>query len=290
MLDQSDKQQLATRIQEHLEKSPGIRPFPAAVTRLLAEIKNVNSSTSSFVPIIESDPSLALQVMRMVSSPLFGLPKVKSIGHAIALLGTNKMRTLALSAAGANLFSAGASAKKQRQFIWNHSIGCGIVARLLANHIPTVVPEDAFLGGIFHDIGKLLFYDVVPVEYSDLASSCEGSELTKREDAAFGINHQELGLRSAHDWQLPKEVKVAIGWHHNPLEAPVHADVAKAIFYADALAKSWNIGPPEASLVLPSEAMAEYQLDSSTMEELRERATEAFEMSQTACSLDQAIV
>lgn len=273
---QTANQPLAQQIKEHLEKHPSIRPFPTAVTRLLAESKNPNSSTAACVPIIESDASLAVQVMRMANSPLFGLPKVQSIAHAVSLLGTNKLRTLAFSVAGANMFDGGSDARKQRQFVWNHSIGCAIVARLLADHNPTVAPEDVYLGGIFHDVGKLLFYDLAPVEYTALAKSFSGSELTHQEDLLFGTNHEDVGLKSAHSWQLPKEIKAAIGWHHKPNESPAFQDVATTVFYADALAKSWGVGPADASSNLRNEAMAEFGLTEEVLDELQTQALDEF--------------
>lgn len=270
------RQELAKKVQAHLQASPEIRPFPAAVSRLLAACQDIKASACTFEPIIESDPALSIQVLRLANSPLFGLPKVNSIAHAVALLGLNKLRTLAMSIAGASMFSEGTAAKIQRQWTWNHSVGCAIVARLLAGHT-SVAPDDAFLGGIFHDVGKLFFFEVVPEEYSALSASHSGVALAQKEDSLFGTTHEEVGLSSAHSWQLPKEIKAAIGWHHRPDQAPVHKDVAATIFFADALAKSWGIGPANASSNVRSDVLTEYDLTEDQLDKLQERAHQQFD-------------
>lgn len=275
-------EELAKKVQARLQESPEIRPFPAAVSRLLSACKDIDASARTFEPIIESDPALSIQVLRIANSPLFGLPKVNSIAHAVALLGLNKLRTLAMSIAGASMFSEGRVAKVQRQWIWNHSVGCAIVARLLAEHNSTVTSEDAFLGGIFHDVGKLFFFDVVPDEYSALADSTTGAALVEEEKSLFGTSHEEIGLKSAHSWQLSKEIKAAIGWHHRPEQAPVHRDVAASIFFADALAKSWGIGPANASSNVRNDVLTEYNLTEGELDKLQERARQEFDETMNA--------
>lgn len=276
-LDATARRQLSAKIREHLDKSPEIRPFPAAVSRLLAAVQNPHASLKTFEPIIESDPSLSIQVLRLANSPLFGLPKVNSIAHAVSLLGVNRLRTLGMSVAGATMFSHGKQAEMQRRITWNHSVGCAIVGRLLSEYIPDVSPEDAFLGGIFHDVGKLFFYDVVPKEYASLTSTHSGAGLAEEERQVFGTNHEEIGLNSAHSWQLPPTIKAAIAWHHRPESAPVHPEVAAAIFFADGLAQSWGIGPANAAFCPQQDVIREYGISDEDLHEIQEQARVEFD-------------
>jgi HD-like signal output (HDOD) protein len=238
-----DKRRLAKQIQEYLSKSPEVRPFPAAVSRLLAACQDPDANCQKFESIIECDPGLSVKILRLANSPLF-CPSgaVKGIAHAVSLLGLRKLKSIAMSVAGASLFSAGNGAQQQRQQLWSHSVGCAVVARLLADFTPNVNSDDAFLGGVFHDVGKLLFYDVIPIEYAQIESSFDGLSLVEEEAFIMGTTHEEIGLISANSWKLPDEVKAAVGWHHRPDEASLFPEIAAITGVADQMAKRWGIG------------------------------------------------
>jgi putative nucleotidyltransferase with HDIG domain len=173
------------------------------------------------------------------------------------------------------MFSSGTTATAQRKLLWRHSIGCATVARLLSEYIPGIDAQDAFLAGIFHDVGKLLFFDVVPGEYSTFERSCT-ERFLEQEESLFGTTHEEIGLKSAHTWGLPKEIKSAIGWHHRPDQTPVHSDIAAAIGFANALAKHWGIGSDE-SAHYDNQLLSKTQLSDERLNQVRERASEEFE-------------
>ncbi len=172
MLQTVEKQELTKRVQECLAERPEVRPFPAAVTQLLAACQDANTKAETFVKIIECDPALAVRLLRMANSPLYGVANgVRGIGHAVSILGMRQLKNLALSVAGKAMFSEGSKAAEERQNLWNHSLGCAAVARVLAKSVPTVSPEVAFLAGMFHDVGKLFLYDVVADEYAEMAAT-----------------------------------------------------------------------------------------------------------------------
>ena len=241
-----DKRRLAKKIEKHLSSAAEVRPFPAAVARLTAACQDPNACSKTFEPIISCDPALSVKVLRVARSPLY-CPQggVKTIPHAVSLLGLRKLKSVGMSVAGAAMFASGATAQQRRQALWQHSVGCAVVAGRIAEYVPGVDPDDAFLGGIFHDIGKLLFYDAIPEEYAELDESMSGLQLIREEEFLFGRTHEQIGLASAVSWQLPDEVKAAVGWHHRPEEAEFCADYARVVGTADYLSKHWAIGSDE---------------------------------------------
>ncbi len=237
MLKAAPRPSLQDLVQDRLSQNAEIRPFPAAVTRLLAAIQDESATATTFEKIIECDPGLSVRILKMANSPFCGLAnEVRSVGHATSVLGNRKLKSLALSVAGGAIFSDSASAAKERQARWSHSMGCATVARLLAKSLPDLSPDDAFLAGIFHDVGKLLLYDVVPEDYARLHTDCFGQAHVDEEKRVFGVTHEEIGLTSAHSWGLSKEVKTAIGFHHHATTSPIHAEYATLIHVANGLA------------------------------------------------------
>lgn len=231
-----------TKVQEGLEDLNTLRPFPAAVTQLLAACQDPKSTATTYEKIIEIDPGLSMRLLRMANSPLYGFAKeVRNVGQAASMLGVRKLRSLALSVAGMQVFSTGTDAVKERQFLWSHSIACATLARVIAEHCRVDGEEQEFLAGIFHDVGMLFLYDTVPEAYVKLVNCVSDASLPDGEKFLFGTTHEEIGMRSANGWGLSEEIKTTIGFHHRPDEAPAHRSLVNLIFAADTLDHAWGI-------------------------------------------------
>lgn len=232
--------EVGEKIKESLDDLSELRPFPASVSMLLSKLNDVNANAKTFADIIECDAALAVRLLRAANSPLYGVSnEVRSIEHAVTLLGMRGLKSLALSLAGASLFLTGTKAVKERQAVWKHSLGCATVARSLARHTPNIPKDEAFLAGIFHDVGKLFLYDFAPEEYSAIS---ESEDLIAHERDLFDVTHEELGIRSASRWNLAEEIKVAIGYHHRPEQAPTHREYAMVVSLANQLAHLGGVG------------------------------------------------
>lgn len=200
------------------------------------------------------------------------------------MLGRRPLRTLSLSLAGASMFSDGGPTHEERATLWRHSLGCASTARLLAKQVASVSPDDAFLAGIFHDVGKLVFYDVAPTEYTNLAQSNVGSELAMLEQTRFAVTHEVVGLRSAHAWNLAEEIKVAIGYHHSPQESPNHFEIAALVNLADALSRNWGIGTNQPAHLDVSKCLESLNLDAEILPVLIEEARTTYRETVQACA------
>lgn len=237
------KRRLSGVIAERLKRSPEVGPFPAIVTQLISACQDPHADSRRFESIIECDPALAGRVMWMANKPLFcASAQVRNIGHAVSVLGLRRLKSVAMCVAGEAMFSSGKRAQTQRRNLWNHSVGCAVVAQSIARYLPVVEKDEAFLAGIFHDIGKLLFYETIPEEYSALEASFSGRELIAEEERLLGATHEAVGLASADSWALPLELQAAIGWHHHPTKAQAFPRFAQVVALANRLAKRWGIG------------------------------------------------
>lgn len=70
-----------------------VSPLKINLIRLLNTIQDEDLDFDEIATIIERDTALSVSLLRMVNSPYFGLSgKIKTIGHAIAMLGEDEMR------------------------------------------------------------------------------------------------------------------------------------------------------------------------------------------------------
>jgi putative nucleotidyltransferase with HDIG domain len=285
MLKQKNRTRSSELIESELNKAWAIQPFPRVVSQLLSATNDSNANSKSLANIIESDAALSTRLLRMANGPLYGYSNViRSIDHATTILGIRPLRNLALTYAGSTVFAIG-SVAEQRDALWDHSLGCATIARLLAKFVSTVEPDEAFLAGIFHDVGKLFFHDVVPREYARLAGVSSGTRLMEQEQEEFGFTHEEVGSKLATAWQLPEQLVVVVGHHHRPEQAIAHNELTAVVHVADGLARAGGVGSPIETGDNVLDIAREYLcLDKDTTESIQEQAFEMFEETKQAFS------
>jgi putative nucleotidyltransferase with HDIG domain len=226
-----------------LESLPELRPFPAVASQLLAETENPESSAADLTRLIRADPVIAVRLLKLANSSLFGFPgEIRSIDHAIVILGRRQLCNFAVSLAAGDMFASGSTSQTSRMVLWHHSIGCAAVARTIAENVRGAAADEAFLAGIMHDVGKLVFFDILSDEYHSATSDVPSSSILKVERQEYGITHQEVGQRCADEWGLPYEINEAISNHHLDGAAELPSQVSAIVAAANVLAKKWSLG------------------------------------------------
>src|SRR5205807_5018995 len=82
------------RVIGELDKLP---PFSPVLTRLMATLADEDVSFGELAGIIETDAVLAGNLLRVVNSPLYGrISAINSVRHAVAIMGSIKIRNLVL--------------------------------------------------------------------------------------------------------------------------------------------------------------------------------------------------
>lgn len=271
---------------DQLDDLPELRPFPAVATRLMEAMNDPATTAATLGEILKCDPSISLKLLSLANGSVFGFSgEVRTVEHAIVVLGQKKVRNLAISAAAEQAFASGETAAEERQVLWQHSLGCGVLARAVAKHLGDVADDEAFLAGVVHDVGKLVFLDHVPDDYQRVAMAASVSSIVNAEREAFGLDHTELGLRCGEDWGLPWEINEVIGNHHATSEASEMDMLTRIVAAANSLAQAWEIGPAGTVTETPEEVVQRLELPvtAEDLELLRKQATMAFGELQQHC-------
>ena len=193
--------------------------LPAVYTRIVETLNSPRTSSSLLASIVSKDASLSARLLRLVNSAFYGFPsKIDSISRGVTLLGTNELTTLALGISVVRLFQNMPTELIDMEVFWKHSIRCGLFAQLLAGHKVGLSEEKLFVGGLLHDIGRLIMLRKVPQPYAEaiLLSRREHLPLFSAEQALLGCDHAEVGRMLSEEWNLPRTLIQMIGGHHNP--------------------------------------------------------------------------
>ncbi|MFK7765592.1 MAG: HDOD domain-containing protein [Mariniblastus sp.] len=274
------KHLLATQLDELVQ----LRPMPVVAMQIMKACREKQVSVKTLVQIAECDPAISSRILATVNSSVYGYSRqVTSIGQAVVVLGFKNLSELAVSVAMSNVFSEDDSLGQDRQKLFEHSLGCASVSRVLASKSSFASdPGEAFLAGMMHDIGKLIFFDLAPVQYRTIEDNREQQSPLQIEQQTFGVDHTVLGAKFGEFWGLPAGIQQAIADHHIAIPAsqpqpPNEVTVITNI--ANDLAKSWGIGQPnDAPEALLGQASEAWLLDQSSdsIEQIQSVAMEHF--------------
>lgn len=215
------------------KKLADLPPLPAVVARIMQTINNPDTTAEELNKLISMDQGLASKVLRIVNSAYYGFPKrISTITHAVVILGYNTVRNLVLGVSAFGLLSQKSMpyGLNRAQF-WEHSIATGIAGSIIAKRrLPKIrsAGEEAFIGGLLHDVGALFLDSYFPVQYAVAMAFAtrEGKTARDAEAMVLGIEHATVGRRIAEHWNFPQHLVVIVGGHHEPMR---HKDVSELV-------------------------------------------------------------
>ncbi|MFK5949963.1 MAG: HDOD domain-containing protein [Methylococcales bacterium] len=228
--------------------------LPNVYTQLEKTLKDPKHTRDDIAEVISIDPSLCARTLRIINSSYYALPNtVYSISTAVNLIGEYDLRNIVLVNSAVNSVSALIDDGINITEFWQHSIRCGITAKLLAKLVSESDPELLFLTGLLHDLGQLIIYKNEPELSATIAWQVinENQERYQIEQALLGFDHATIGALLLENWGVPKQVSEIIKFHHQPTDSSIYNKQAKLVGLADQLAH----------LIEPTPDLAEIDFD-----------------------------
>ncbi len=204
-----------TRLLEIVGKA--LPPFPHTVLELTAILSGPSVDVKKAAKLIRTDATLSAQLLRMCSSPLFGLrSRVVSISQAAILLGADRLRTLVLTTSMVDLAGNGLPPEECTRF-WRHNFLAALLSEYLAKRTGYSESEQAYIAGLLHDIGQVPHWMILSEEKADKKNPPPEKwfDNPSVERDYFGLDHCQLGGQMATTWNfMPSFVDVLVN-HHN---------------------------------------------------------------------------
>lgn len=171
--------------------------------------------------IIQKDPGMTAKVLKLVNSAFFGLRRtMASPQEAVSYLGIDIMKNLVL---GNSIFQQ-SPPFQTRTFgisdVWHHSMSVAAGAKAIAQveGLARPLQEEAFVGGILHDVGVLILASNFPDLYNRAVELVRDEHvlLPTAEQELFGVTHAEVGAYLLGLWGLPAGILKIVSLHHRP--------------------------------------------------------------------------
>lgn len=231
------------KIYDAIEEVPTL---PTIYSVLSDTLVNPNANAADIAHLISSDQSASFKVLKVVNSPIYHLSsRIESISLAVLHLGFNEVRNIILALSVINLFSKKKLITSFRPVdFWKHSIGVGVITRYIGNTLQVPRPENYFLAGILHDIGKLVLFENFGDQYETVLQYAEDRkcQIIDAEREILGVDHTVAGAILAEKWKLPESVLKVIKYHHKGVSEEEKDILVAATHVADIAARIFEFG------------------------------------------------
>lgn len=247
--------------------------LPNVATEVVASSVDERSDAVRLAGLIQQDQTLATHVLKVVNSPAFrGAQEIVALQQAIARLGMDRIREIALSASVRGTLFRDGPYQARADLAWRQALAAGLWAKEVARAARKNV-EIAYLCGLLHDIGTPLVLHRLGEVAPDLDDPHVEAVLERLSATAGG----QLAMA----WSLPEAVPAVIRHLHEPDTAdPAHGDTVAVVSCSVCLARQTVAGALDVPALGALPVFARLNLYPEDVEELaalEDRVTSAVE-------------
>jgi serine/threonine protein kinase len=233
---------------------PAISRTLMDINRMTAEDSRANSE--ELANVILRDYSMTSRLLKLANSAFYGnfAGRVKSVTDAVRLLGVEQVRMACNGLACFGHFSGRRDDSELLEMLVR-SFVAGLITRFLALRCGMRDPEEAFICGMLHDLGRTVTMYYFRDDYDDVHALTEqGTDENAATRTVLGVRYPELGYAIAREWSFPDIILYSMADHDMRIVPPAieHAETLRC------LAVFANVLTRIAMVDLPAEgAMAE---------------------------------
>lgn len=232
-----------TAIDELIRRARSLYSLPAVAAKVIQLTDSPKVDTRALKECIETDPALTAKILRVVNSSLFGLSReVCDLNQALALLGIKPLKLLVLGfSLPENLFAE--VAREQLDWYWSTTLTRAVAAREISEQLFNRPGDDAFLAGLFQDIGVLVLLGELKEPYAKFLSRVidQRVDLGRLEVDSLGFDHLQLTAGLLEHWQMPQLLVQTISEprdHEQLVKSTAeHAPMSKIVHLAELVAE-----------------------------------------------------
>ncbi|MDQ1266866.1 MAG: hypothetical protein QG635_2019 [Bacteroidota bacterium] len=230
---------------ESILKDKELIALPSVATHIINMLKGEDIDVRELTRLIQTDPSLTLKLLRVANSPLYATRKqISSIQQAIMIMGFNKLTNIVL---GVSIFSrfwigSRAGVTEVMDKFWLHSASTGTLAKSITAKLRKNFRENEFIGGLLHQIGKLVMIQYDFDKYLKVIQAIEKYKVedTLAERKIFGVSHIEVGEKIASVWHLPEELITIIANYQTPSKSDTYQDLVASVGLAGLISEIYG--------------------------------------------------
>ena len=222
----------------------GLPSLPGQILSILDELSESSAMDYNILEKIQFDPAIAIRVLRVANTPLYGYAgKILSLQQAAGLLGPGAIRNIVLTTPILERYQDENSPPPfDHSKLWLHMTATAALAGSLGSHLGKIETDVCFTAGLIHGIGKILLaahHSKSLLEWIRLAES-ENLSLMEIEERTLGFTHGDLGVKMVEASGLPDSMIEAQNFYYAAEGDEVTDRLAGTVCLARNLANEWG--------------------------------------------------
>ncbi len=190
--------------------------MPQILLKLIELCEADEAGMTELAKLIANDAGMTAKVLGVANSAAYhrGGNKVGLL-QALNVLGSELIKTLVISESVYQTFNnfPHSSGLDLRGF-WKHSLTVAVLAREIAKAMNYAQPEEAYLTGLLHDVGRLALLAAAPNDYVHIFVMADNADLCTLEQRTLQISHAEAGAWLIERWNLDSFMADSVLYHH----------------------------------------------------------------------------
>ncbi len=233
---------------EQFESLESLPSLPTQIIRILEETSRSSSMDYNIIELIQYDPSMAMRVLKLANSPLYGYSgEIGSLQQAAGLLGPDALKNIILTTPILERYYDAERAALDIDFpsFWLHmqlkAAFAGRIARLRGQ----MEVDVCFTAGMIHETGKLALAIRAPALMKKIMMHAKDQNMTLAQagKSVAGFSHLDIAVHIAEEWGFPKRLSQALAvcdYENNAdFSSAIGAVVAVSNYYV------WRMGYPD---------------------------------------------
>ncbi len=232
-------------LEETIIKASDLPVLPVTTQKVLSLMSDPDVSIEKIKRLVTSDPALATKILKVANSAFYGGARnIQNLNQAILRLGLNAVRSIVVATSMKNVCKKFGLAEK---LLWEQLIGSALASNIIAKRTRFSDPEDAFIGGLLHDVGKLVLNNEYPEEFEKVMSRVynEGIPFSVAELEQFGFSQRKVGAAVVRKWGFPESLEMLLLHFDDPKYLTGERDLSNlvsVIMLADRMCQKIGIG------------------------------------------------
>jgi putative nucleotidyltransferase with HDIG domain len=142
--------------------------------------------------------------------------------------------------------------------LWEHSLGVGVAANLVARKLGLPECEEIATAGLLHDIGKVIIALKCPQAEKDILKVVREKQIyvKEAEREVIDTDHAEVGGWLSKSWFLPDKLSEPIAFHHDVAMSENHRIKTAVVHIADVIISASGFGNSGDNFVPPIQKIA----------------------------------
>ncbi len=213
--DPNDRLFVSTLIRAVKNEGVELPAMPEDVIRIQRVLANPDCDARELARAIKHDPALSTRFVSVANSPLYRrAERTNTVEDSVVRVGMKQATSLVLAIVSkAKMFRVADDAAAADR-LHRHALAAGVAAKLIAPNAE--VENDAFLGGLLHDLGRVFMLSVASNQYRD----SRGQSRVRPTTLDYLVDKLHAGFSGlvAERWGFSQPLVHALLHHHLPEE------------------------------------------------------------------------